>query len=156
MWRKRQIKRSMDMEYDENEFNGYTINYDMVIQSKEHLAVTRLLAADLMNNPYMTVGDFIRELTNEDLNILTGVADDEDNPRYEDLVLIAQMLCSAEGLENTFDIEEVQNRMSQFIILLTCEQLARKGMVKIYHQNMSFGPDMQDKIVVEKIEDWND
>ena len=39
------------MEYDENEFNGYSINYDMVIQSKDHLAITRLLAADLMNNP---------------------------------------------------------------------------------------------------------
>jgi len=141
------------MEYDENELNGYTINYDMVIQSKEHLAVTRLLAADLMNNPYMTVGDFMRELTNEDLNTLIGVADDEDSPRYEDLVLISQMLCSAEGLENTFDIEEVQNRIAQLILLLTCEQLARKGMVKIYRENMSFGPDMHDKVVVEKLED---
>ena len=63
------------------------------------------------------------------------------------------MLCSAEGLENSFDLEEIQNRMSQFIMLLTCEQLARKGMVKIYRENMSFGPDMENKIVVEKLED---
>ena len=141
------------MEYDENEFNGYNINYDMVVKSKYCLAVTRLLAADLMNNPYMTVGDFMRDLTDEDLTILTGVADDEDSPKYEDLILIAQMLCSAEGIENTFDLEEVQNRLSQFIMLLTCEQLARKGLVKIYHENMSFGPDMENKIVVEKLED---
>jgi len=143
----------MDMEYNENEFNGYSINYDMVIQSKDHLAVTRLLAADLMHNPYMTVGDFMRDLTDEDLITLTGVADDEDSPKYEDLILITQMLCSAEGLENSFDLEEIQNRMSQFIMLLTCEQLARKGMVKIYRENMSFGPDMENKIVVEKLED---
>jgi hypothetical protein len=38
-------------------------------------------------------------------------------------------------------------------MLLTCEQLARKGMVKIYRENMSFGPDMENKIVVEKLED---
>ena len=101
----------------------------------------------------MTVGDFMRDLTDEDLTTLTGVADDEDSPKYEDLILITQMLCSAEGLENTFDLEEIQNRMSQFILLLTCEQLARKGMVKIYRENMSFGPDMENKVVVEKLED---
>jgi hypothetical protein len=101
----------------------------------------------------MTVGDFMRDLTDEDLITLTGVADDEDSPKYEDLILITQMLCSAEGLENSFDLEEIQNRMSQFIMLLTCEQLARKGMVKIYRENMSFGPDMENKIVVEKLED---
>jgi hypothetical protein len=153
MWRKKQIQRSMDMEHNEDDFNGYNINYDMVVKSKSCLAVTRLLAADLMNKPYMTVGDFMRGLTDEDLETLAGITDNEDNPKYEDLILITQMLCSAEGLENTFDIGEVNERMSQFILLLTCEQLARKGMVKIYHENMSFGPDMENKIVVEKLED---
>lgn len=143
----------MDMEYNEDEFNGYNINYDMVVKSKNCLAVTRLLAADLMNNPYMTVGDFMRDLTDEDLSTLTDITDNEDNPKYEDMILIAQMLCAAEGLENTFDIEEVHNRMSQFILLLTCEELARKGLVKIYHENMSFGPDMENKIIVEKLDD---
>jgi len=153
MWRKKQIQRSMDMEHNEDDFNGYNINYDMVVKCKSCLAVTRLLAADLMNKPYMTVGDFMRGLTDEDLETLAGFTDNEDNPKYEDLILITQMLCSAEGLENTFDIGEINERMSQFILLLTCEQLARKGLVKIYHENMSFGPDMENKVVVQKLED---
>jgi hypothetical protein len=138
---------------NQNEFDGYSISYDMVVKSKYCLAVTRLLAAELMNNPYMTVGDFMRDLTDEDLNILTDIADDEDSPKYENLILIAQMLCSAEGLENTFGVEEIQNRIAQFVLLLTCEKLARKGLVKIYHENMSFGPDMENKIVVERFKD---
>lgn len=154
MWRKKEIQRNnMDMEYNEDEFNGYNINYDMIVKSKSCLAVTRLLAADLMRNPYMTVGDFVRDLPNDDLTSLVNIADNQDNPKYEDLILIMQMLAAAEGLENTFDIDEIHDRLSQFILLLTCEELARKGLVKIYRENMSFGPDMHDKVVVEKIKD---
>lgn len=34
-----------------------------------------------------------------------------------------------------------------------CEGLFRKGLVKLHRENMSFGSDMGDKLLVEKIRD---
>jgi hypothetical protein len=36
-------------------------------------------------------------------------------------------------------------------MFVAMESLYRKGMVKVYHKNMSLGEDASDKIVVEKI-----
>jgi len=47
----------------------------------------------------------------------------------------------------------VQNRVSQLIAFLAVESLARKGLVKSYPQNMSFGEDMAKKVIAERIDD---
>ena len=53
----------------------FGINYDNVIQHKDCLPVTRLLAADLKANPYMTVGLFIKELNDIDLGTLKEIVE---------------------------------------------------------------------------------
>ena len=127
-----------------------TINYAEVTKSKDLLAVTRLLAADLIARPYMSVGDYMKSISDSDLAQLIEISEDDENPRYEDLILISEMLAAAEGLPGTFDLEDVQKRIATLISFLVIESLARKNLVDVYRENFSFGEDMGGKIVVKK------
>jgi len=146
--------------------SGMSVNYEKLINSRDYLAVTRKLASDLMAKPYMTVEQFINNLSDGDISQLLemSVDDDDDDAdpldsiaeterHLEDLLLIAEMLAVAEGLPNSDDYDMVQNRVSQLIAFLAVESLARKGLVKSYPQNMSFGEEMAKKIIAERIDD---
>jgi hypothetical protein len=37
-------------------------------------------------------------------------------------------------------------------MFISVESLRRKGLVRVYHENMSFGEDAEKRVVVEKIE----
>lgn len=130
-----------------------TINYAEVTKSKDLLAVTRLLAADLIARPYMSVGDYMKSISDSDLAQLIEISEDDENPRYEDLILISEMLAAAEGLPGTFDLEDVQKRIATLISFLVIESLARKNLVDVYRENFSFGEDMGTKIVVKRKND---
>ena len=119
-----------------------------------------MLAADLKANPYTTVGQFLKNISNADLKILNDIveshsgieAEDEvTDPALADIVLIAEMLGRAEDLVSEND-EDLMHRVNQFMVMITCENLARKGLVKVYHENMSFGDDAGHRIVVKKID----
>lgn len=144
---------------NENDSGEFTINYDNVVACKECMTMTRILAADLKNNPYMTVGMFLQSLSDADVTTLQGLVDansnleeeDEvDDPRMADVVLMAEMLARAEGITSADDVE-LHKKVNQFMVMITLESLYRKGLVKLYHDNMSFGDDAGDRIVVEKI-----
>lgn len=134
-----------------NDFEkGYTVNYAEVLKSKDVLSVTKLLATQLMNNPYTSVGDFLQSVPDADL--LTLIADDNGEQHYGDHILISEMLATAEGLDSSKDFDEFKDRSSQLMGFLIIESLKRKGLVKVYYENMSFDDSMGDKIIVEKME----
>jgi hypothetical protein len=148
------------MEDDYEESEGFDINYDNVIECKECLGVTRLLAADLKANPYTTVGQFLKNISNADLKILNDIVENHSgiegdgevtDPALADIVLIAEMLGRAEDIVSEND-EDLMHRVNQFMVMITCENLGRKGLVKVYHDNMSFGDDAGHRIVVKKID----
>ena len=149
---------------DEEQYTDFDINYDNVIASKECLSMTRILAADLKNNPYMTVGDFLRNISKSDLAILSDIVeqhmgfDEEDevtDERMADFVLITEMLSRAEGLISEDD-DDLTRKISQFMVMVTMESLYRKGLIKLYHENMSFGKDVEHRVVAERIEGVED
>jgi hypothetical protein len=129
---------------------GYSLNYAEIANHKELMAVTRLLAKQMMANPYIVVGDYIKELSDSDLKALMAA---EDSHEYEDIILMSEMLATAEGCEQSPTDKVFQERTGQLITLLVIESLGRKGLVRVYHENMSFHEDMKDKVVVEKIGD---
>lgn len=135
----------------------YSIDLKNVMNSDDFLPVTRLLAVDLMKNPYLIVGDFFKKMPDETLQTLLELSEDIDEGNTgEDFILLSQMLATGEGLEFSNDVDEVMARVNIFVNYLAIESLARKKMVKIYRENMSFGEDMGDKIVVEKLPDIED
>lgn len=136
------------MENNEQFIGGYTINLPEVAKYPGILAVTKLLASQIMVNPYLVVGDWIKSLSDSDLNSLNELVDKNE---YEDVILIAEMLATGEGLPSAENEKEFQERTSTLAGFLVLESLNRKGMVKVYHENMSFGDDAGDKIIVERI-----
>lgn len=152
------------MEEDDEQYTDFDINYDNVIASKECLSMTRILAADLKDNPYMTVGDFLMNISKSDLAILSDIVEqhmgfDEDDEvtdeRMADFVLMTEMLSRAEGLISEDD-DDLTRKINQFMIMVTMENLYRKGLIKLYHENMSFGKDVEHRIVAEKIKGAGD
>ena len=139
------------MNFDSDDEGEVSINYERVLHQETFLPVTRLLAADLMKSQYMSIGDFIKSLNDNSLQELNSIAEDEDHPNFEEMILITEMLAAAEGT-NLGGTPQVHQRLNMFITWLVFESLKRKGLVKVYYENLSFGDDMMDKIVVEKID----
>lgn len=142
---------------DMEDFGNFQINYDKIIESADFLAVTRLLASRLKDNPYQNVGEFFKQLSDSDLGVLLEIVDqyqdnndDTNTAHFEEVLLIAEMLAAAEGVSDR-TVDDVMGRTTQFMVFVTLESLYRKKLIKLHHDNMSFGEDAGHKIVAEKI-----
>lgn len=132
------------------DFTNWVVDYQKVSKNKNFLAVTRMLASQAMNNPYITLQQFFTDLSDGDLDILLEVADEEDDSRhFQELILMTEMLSRCEGLV-TKDSEQLTGRVNAFMMLLACEGLYRKGLVDVIRENYSFGDDMAEAIVVKQ------
>ena len=130
----------MNREWQESDhMDDYRFNYEKVLTDKSFTAATRLLAAELMQSPYKTVGQFFDALNDSDLEILIDKIDEEN---LEEILLLAVMLSRAEGVPvNGIDhITELTNFMTVFIV---GESLARKGLAQIFHDEMTFDNDSE-------------
>lgn len=138
---------------DKNDLSEYHVDLSKVANEKQMMSMTRLLAVELMDNPYKTVGEFFSELSDEDLQKLVDIVETNgESDRTGELLLMMQMLHGAEGLGTKFDnIDGVTKRVNAFSMFAVVTSLHRKGMVKVHFDNMSFGDDMGSKIVVERI-----
>ena len=89
------------------------LNLPEIIKDQSFLAITRMLATQLMENPYMTVGDFIGNLSDSDLSFLINTMEDSD--KYcGDYILIGSMLAGAEGVPAPNDVEEYRALLHEF------------------------------------------
>lgn len=144
------------MEFEDTGESQYTIEFAKVAEDNKLLGTTRLLAMDISKNGYINIGEFFEKMNDSDLHKYLNLAENLDDPAAAEVVLLGEMLAVGEGLDNNLseqNVEQVQQRLSQLIMYLACESLARKGLVKLYRQNMSFGEDMMNKIIVEKLDD---
>lgn len=131
----------------------FVVNYEKVLTDSSLLGTTRLLAHQAVNSNYITVGNFLKDISTYDLSTLVDIVESGDShSNFGDLILLSEMLAAGEGLEPG-TLETALSRMSMFFTLIICESLARKGLVKVYHNNMSFGEDMANAIIVEKLND---
>jgi hypothetical protein len=138
---------------EDNDNQHYHVNFEHVANEKSLLATTRLLAKDLTKNPYMTIGEFIKNLSDGDLEEFVKIIDTgEHHTHFEDLMLISMMLSAAEG-SNGGTLDACTENLNAFNTFIICESLARKGLAKVHHENMSFGEDMKDKMIVERLDD---
>jgi hypothetical protein len=147
------------MDQRDEDFSNHGINYNMIAKGGRHLSTTKMLAMRLQQNPYYTVGDFLKSLSQSDLEILQEVAEiattrgGEEDDRVGDLILISQMLAEAEGTAFGMDLDNVISRANSLSTFIALESLYRKGLIKLHHENISFGADAGHKIVAERIHD---
>ena len=126
---------------------------EKIIESDKLLPVTKSVAKMLMRNPYISLGKFFKKLSDENLQVLSEIieeGDSEFNDGMEDIVLMTEMLSRAEGVPSQC-IEDITENVNYFGACVTCVSLARKGLVRVYYENMSFGTDNGEKVIVERI-----
>jgi len=137
--------------------NEFLISFKNVSEDNTMLPTTRLLAVDITKNGYINVGDFFKNMPDTDLQSYLHMVEEIHNENADagaEVLLLSEMLAIGEGLENSLNATEMQPmqaRMGQLIMFLSCESLARKGLVKLYRENMSFGEDVSNKPFVEKM-----
>lgn len=106
--------------------------------------LNRQLATKLSMVPNFKVGDFLKSITDEELNVL--VEDITEMPLSDhtaaELYLMVILLSVAEGLEVTDEVLDV--RFESVVTLISFESLKRKGVVNIDYDLMSldFGDTM--------------
>lgn len=128
------------------------INLDAVIRS-EFPAVIRRTAKTLQEVPYLTVGQFLQSLSDDEIEEIESFVDvsmcvsdeDDDIPfEMESLVLLTEMLATAEGVS----IEQPDvTRINALVVLLTLERLKRKGRVVLYYDKMTLGSDNNTAVI---------
>jgi hypothetical protein len=126
---------------------------EKIIESDKLLPVTKSVAKMLMRNPYISLGKFFKKLSDENLQVLSEIieeGDSEFNDGMEDIVLMTEMLSRAEGVPSQC-IEDITENVNYFGACVTCVSLARKGLVRVYYENMSFGTDQGEKVLVERL-----
>ena len=135
----------MDNEFD---FSNSYLDYGKIANSPNMLAVTRLLASQLMTESYITVGEFLTKLADSDLKLLVELTDQEDHDHMGDFILMAEMLATGEGCDTSKATEQYSDRTKQFVTFVILESLYRKGLVELKHENLSFHSDMDNKEIV--------
>ena len=142
------------MQNDPIDFENSHPDMEKIIGSDKLLPITKSVAKMLMRNPYTSLGKFFKKLSDENLEILMEIIDEGDsefNDGLEDVVLMTEMLSRAEGVPSQ-SVEDITENVNYFGACVTCVSLARKGLVRVYYDNMSFGTDSGDKIIVERID----
>jgi hypothetical protein len=131
----------------------YSIKLEEVAKDKSFSSVVRLLATDLLKVGYINIGEFIKSMTDNELETLLSGMESDNHKQYEEMLLMGEMLAVGEGCDPSQNDEDFAKRAEQLSMLLAIESLARKGFVKAYHENFSFHDDCGDKIIVEKLDE---
>ena len=116
------------------------------VADSEYPAVIRMAAVKLMQHQYMDVGTFLKELNKNDLDELAGYCDaitlrQDAGDMLDSIILLGEMLSQAEG--TPLDVPDI-NRAANLMILITFEDLSRKGLIEFFRQNATLGGDLQE------------
>lgn len=150
-------------EYDEN--GGYVANLEKVAGDVDYLPIVRLTAAGLISNPYNTVGNWLQNVANGDLNDLLEIINEQHDAyeldpdamidAYDNIVLLTLILAQSEGVDLE-DFDDLHDNVGILSILLTTEGLARKGLVNIMYDQVSFGSEFRDVVVAKRTKLFDD
>lgn len=152
----------------------YEVSYDKILESNTSHHVVIDLVKRIIDVPYMTVGEFIRGLNDEDLRnlIATGESikndeesfDDEEDEEDEDVeheeiiltgepisirdyALIGIILVGAEHANITINRSNISRIITSLTTFLIVEYLDRQGLAVAVRKNMSFDEEMDHSII---------
>lgn len=143
----------MNLNYDGDDKLWY-LNYKVIASSTNICPTIRLLAIDLQNNPYISIGDWIQSLSDNSFAEIYELAtiDDEESFEMEQMLLLTLMLSHAEGtnLPND-DMEGMNKQLAVLRQLIVMCSLEKKGLVRCHYENFTLGEDMGDRIIVDRL-----
>lgn len=134
--------------------NDYTLDLNAIINSHSSWALNKQLATKLSLVPNFSVGSFFSSLDDTDIVFLSKEVSEtnyEDNAAAE-LFLMLVLLMTAEGLDISDD-EKLTEKFEILLMFISLESLHRKNLVKLNHEHMTFGDDMNHTTLVEATDD---
>lgn len=145
----------MQEEIPPNSLKFNRVNLEVVKNSKEPSKIVTSLANTLSENPYYTVAQFFKDISDSDLESLSKWLEninDDSLQSTNDFVLLTLMLIYAEGLEAE-TLDDLYQYVNIFGILVPGVSLSRKGLVRIFWENMTLSLDIteQGKPLFERI-----
>ena len=138
---------------DPIDFENSHPDMEKIIRTEGLLPITKSVAKMLMKHQYLSLGKFFTRISDENLQTLMEIIDDADNEfndGMEDVVLMTEMLSRAEGVPSE-SIEDITENVNYFGACVTCVSLERKGLVRVFYENMSFGKELGEQTLVEKL-----
>lgn len=136
--------------------HGLVPNVDEILMRSDNSAITFLYSL-IKEQGYVTVGEYLQKLQDEDLEILLEYCDiiidqGETHERYDEayrnMILITLGLAMGECI--SLSEESVVKAMQIATVLIPIESLYRKGLIDAFHSNMSIGPEFGDKMIARK------
>ena len=129
--------------------NEYTLNLDN-IQEADIPDVVKKAAKQLQTNTYLSVGTFLGEITDDEIELLFDLCENSLNDQYldQDLILLTCIFLSGEGQPVTEDA--VEFAYSSLIGLITLEYLYRRDMIIVERENWSVSEDYENKTIARK------
>lgn len=130
------------------------INYQSIIESESFGAMTKACAQKIQKHTYLSVGDYFKSLTIDELQCLLIMNELAltQTKAFDDVIAIVEMLANAEGCP-TRKNEEVRSNFLFFISLCEVVSMDRKGLVEVLYENLTFGIDNLTAPIVKMAED---
>jgi len=132
-----------------------------IIESDVSHRLVKKAGRKFLREMYFTPATFFRQLTDHDSELLSEWAsviadvDLPDGEKYEEfqqMILITQILAIAEGVYLESE-ESTVNAIRAAAVMCVSNNLHRKGLVRCFYDNLTFGEDGLDLKIMEKLDD---
>lgn len=129
--------------------SDYALNLDN-IQEADIPDVVKKAAKQLQTNIYLSVGAFLGEITDDEIELLFDLCENSLNDQYldQDLILLTCIFLSGEGQPVTEDA--VAFAYNSLIGLIILEYLYRRDMIIVERENWSVSEDYENKTIARK------
>ena len=119
------------------------------------------------NGGYLSIGDFLKQIGDEELNVvcqsIEEIQDIDESSTKEEIInpsttktmtnlfTLAVLLSQSEGGIEIEGHEALNGRVRYIMLMIVFEMLARRGLVKINYQFVTFGGEYDNETVVTRI-----
>ena len=134
-------------------------NIEKIIESNFAHPIIKKAARKLKKDQYFMPSEFFLKLTRHDSEVLGEMAsiltdeeisDEKKGDEYQNIILLASILTMAEAVYLEEE-DEVVSATRIAAVMCIANDLHRKGLVKCYYDNMTFGKEGEDNIIMERI-----
>lgn len=127
-----------------------TLNLEAILSAPQACAQVKLLAMRAKTGEYIIPGQYLQSLNDLDLGCLVNIADMSafNEPALFNMVCLAEILANAEGFPALND-EDARRNVGFLVIVLTSMMLARKGVVTVFYDKISFSDAADEEAFVQ-------
>lgn len=138
-----------------------TLDVNKLLDSPIPHPIIKKAIRKLKKDGYYLPGDFFRKLTDHESEVIgewATVAADDETPEsekeaeYSQLILLAQILSFSESVHLDTE-QDVYKAVRGVIVMSFANHLHRKGLARCHYDNLTFGPEGEDLVVMERLDD---